>query len=184
MTSRYRLPDWLGGAPVARILLADSGDPKVTVLVATEDTFATVGLDRAQLVEVHPPLPPEPENGFLGIAGTMVWERRDSNSNPEHPGRWFTPGHGAAYKWREVCDTLSREQLDPLVRLIPGPTARAPELPYEIRDQGMTLLKAIRSADGAILEIPTATRFSHNEMKRIACMLWRAAHEEVSDVQS
>jgi hypothetical protein len=132
MSKLYKLPDWLGGLPVSRIVLADSADPKVTVMVETEGAYATIGLDKDQLVEVTPPLPAEPPpNSIVMVTSQAYGDAYMGYRNIwfHHPnfGGWVCFGDREHHvtPWAQVCASGEQWAL-----LVPDPAVEPPDLPW------------------------------------------------------
>lgn len=96
--SRYRLPDSLGGIPVT---VADKGPNESgtwRVIVNLEQESFPLWLPPTVLVEIADP---EPENGYVGICDSDVWQRDDlTEMDGGSPGvHWWRTGslEGSTY---------------------------------------------------------------------------------------
>lgn len=151
--SAYKLPDWLGGRE-CQVIRAAQG-PYVTVSVVEDDVSAHIELMRGLLVEVAPPLPPEPPTGGAAASEYTVWLRSASGwfdgfsseptefitwdeLNRRHPelrvlvhdpvGRVHVDAKTKAHQILECATVLNEQNPEPgLTRLIYIFSAPAPE---------------------------------------------------------
>lgn len=158
-----------------RIYIGDDADQLVAYLVDRPGEY-TVALE-----VLAPPPPTEPEEGFVGRAGDMLWERDD---RPERDGdvtpgeHWWTTGNENAFTWAELRVRL-RELGHQLTRLIPDPADDAPALPWS--GSGPASYRPHIHIDGdqpgrLCISVPDDD-YSPDEAETIASVIWRAARE-------
>lgn len=139
MSTRYRLPDELGGHPVTVVQphVADSGMRDVIVQLDGESFPAA--LPMTLLVEVVPPLPPEPPVGSIVAAGYAdnplpIYRRWDEG--------WYAVGLQDGYSgWAEIC-ALSMERAGVAPRLL-VPAPEPVELPWRSEDGAVEVDAAV-----------------------------------------
>lgn len=173
----YRLPDWLGGHKCRSV---NEGDKEVLVEIDQYESHRII-VPRDLLTEVKPPLPPEPEDGYVGRAGRFVWERDDraEQQGEAGPGKhWWRPGDDRTYTWEAVHEINTNAGAD-LVRLVADPADDAPELPWAIVDGEMRLLveaagKDIRVAINNRLGQNLGFRLSHWHGSKLAAAVLAA----------
>lgn len=120
----YKLPD---GTEVASLDVNGSNIPNRVWV--THPTLGSIMIDRDKLTEVPPPLPAEPGNGFIGIAGDEVWERDDLAEQEGDAGEgehWWRMGDTKPHTWEFVAVLAPNG----LISLVPDPAVDAPSLPW------------------------------------------------------
>lgn len=142
MTTKYRLPDRLGGHVVKLLHGMARDDDRILVEDEVLGCFELPDEWRrnGMLTEVVPPLPPEPPVGGFWACGT------DSNLLPffrRWEEGWLDVGGGSEYvTWADIVERSRRRAKRDPVQLVPDPAADAPELPYYLYgDQGETVLR-------------------------------------------
>lgn len=149
--STFRLPDYLGGHPVElRTHVIDGPETRVDVQVIHPEAQTVVNLLFGSLIQVKPPLPPEPaaDGTFVTVESeglkVYAYSRRAAIHASMYPDllpeyRWWWHDNGDWVTWALVC-----AEGDPVVQ-IPDPAKDAPTLPYAIKD-----------SDGACIEVEGA----------------------------
>ncbi len=148
--------------------------------VSAETRAALEALARAarkDLVEVPPPLPAEPPNGFVGRLGKVVWVRMWRGDSD--PARWCEPGNPARFTWEQVCGFRPDEQM---IELRPDPAVESPDLPWIYRvDDGVQIHVDASHAwrDRLFVEVDS-THLERDTVRQLAAVLcsWLAAADQ------
>lgn len=122
----YRLPDALGGGEVEIVTPAWADKAIVCEVALVSDPSVRVTLARRLLVEVTPPLPPEPLTGYYLLKENSAAPLFVAEHEQDY-GQWYVAGHEKAFSWSELCahwPSLS------FTRLVPDPFAEPVELPW------------------------------------------------------
>lgn len=108
MTTRYKLPDRLGGREVVAVP-HPTGAPPLTVggepavLVAFPVTAVRMVVPKDVLIAT---LPPEPPNGTVYSNEADVWIRCD-DPEIDPKGRWWVTGSEVYERWRDVAPKVT-----------------------------------------------------------------------------
>jgi hypothetical protein len=120
----FVLPDGTKVEPIPDLIGIGAG------VYVDHPTLGRILIDKDKLIEVPPSLPEEPPNGFVGRAGSRLWERDDAAEQRGDVGsgkHWWLMGDDQPYTW-PVVNELNFDQ--PIVALRPDPSDDAPELPW------------------------------------------------------
>jgi hypothetical protein len=125
-TTRYRLPEALGGGE-CRVLNPPSGNGVyVRVTLGEGDEAFTIDIDRNLLTEIREPLPEEPPFGAVVMVDGEACQHFDTPYEEELV--WAIVGSPKRISWVQLCDlALPGEP----TRLIPDPFAEPVELPWK-----------------------------------------------------
>lgn len=167
--STYRLPDALGGAEVE--ICGTSFDSSLRVDIDLPG-LGRFPFPQRLLVEVKPPLPPEPEAGAAVVVrnadGTAhnIFQRDDVNA--DDAGNWFGAGIRRGTTW-ENLHASGRS----IIRLVPDPAADAPPLPAVLGTSD-TLLNVDRSRHAGDVLILNGVGLAQNDIHKLMAICARA----------
>lgn len=174
----YQLPDHLGGGEVVAVPsllpLEVGGEP--ATLVAFHNTTFRMVVPTACLVEVKPPLPEEPPEGFY-LAGKQLWERYD-RSRPNTDYHWWRTGDGAPHTWAETYEFIKAAGCL-MVRLVADPIHNAPELPWTLEsdDRAYANVQISKEDPGKVFIHTPEVNYSTEQAAQIASAIWAAVRQ-------
>lgn len=181
---RYRLPDVLGGMVLPEdtggILDIQHGD-EVWLLRFDIPGVGVVRVQREALVEVAPPLPPEPPDwtvvGIRQSSGNYLVLQRQPVITVEDSA-WFIAGDHKCerHDWAEVC------AFGPPVLLVPDPLTDAPALPWYGAPASSTRRLTVKKAStsDAVAQVEVGESFvavNAETARQFGLALLRAASE-------
>lgn len=171
----YKLPEWLGGGTYEAVGIHhdDHGESMIRLDIPG---VGTRRLPSDLLTEVKPPLPPEPEDGYVGRAGRFVWERDDraEQQGEAGPGKhWWRPGDDRTYTWEAVHEINTNAGAD-LVRLVADPADDAPELPWTLDSCRRRASVGTPKHGTVVVDVP-GVDYTPGECEQIARALLSAA---------
>lgn len=173
MSTRYKLPEWLGGHEVD--VHGTRGDGQLIVtprgIGPTGVNPTEIHIDRDELTEVKPPLPPEP--GPLAVVRDrhgMAWQREAGTGSPD----WLSLSDHKT--WQEL-----NADLGPLTLLVPDPADDAPELPFTLHGgpngEWLATVQPSAAAKGQVFMEVESTDYDPATARNIAAAILRAARE-------
>lgn len=181
----YRLPDALGGAEVE--ITSEPGQRLASFRIPGTN-MGIITLAHSLLVEVKPPLPPEPtvDGTFVTVESegpkVYAYSRRGAVRMSMHPDLlpeycWWWHDDTSWVSWAQVC-----AEGDPVVR-VPDPAADAPELPWHTTDSEGTSV-CVQSTRPGWTFIETSNGggvwLTPDDMRTLAAVLLRRTAEVAS----
>ncbi len=165
----YKLPENLVGIEVREA--GRRGDGRL-ILVPADPALVDLDwefcLPEVDLVEVVPPLPPEPDVPAVSLGG-RVWARAGTAGDYH----WVAEGfHGRSW--------LAMNQLSqgvPIVPLVPDPVAFAPELPFEVKDFDLDYARVSVHEGKVAVSAPTSAHLYPEDAEQFAAAILRASRE-------
>ena len=170
-----RLPDSLGGHVVNAVSRGNHGEPGGElwrVVVRVGDESWPMWLPGTVLVEVVPPLPPEPEPWSVVQTGAAFFERRGNEAIG-----WYNIGGHTFVTWEQICSGGTP------TRLVPDPFAEPVTLPWSLADEsrahrsevGAVRGGEVRDVNRAVGEYAVGVLLSPDGARAKARALWAAA---------
>ncbi len=181
MTAKmYQFPDGLGGGVHQALTEYSSKAGDDWRLRFVLPNIGLVDVPASALVEVPPPLPPEPPVESVVLVGGEAAQRFEDN--PNYPGTpWAGVGSGQRYSWAQLC-TLGGWHGDPVVApvlLVPAP--EPVELPWTTRDTDDYNVE-VDASDKQVYVTASAAYMTPDQAREMARALWTAA--DAAEAQS